>query len=44
LAERPRLALDDTSVHAVRDWARIARPEVSAHAAPLIQEIAARLV
>jgi hypothetical protein len=34
----PALALDDTSVHAVRR-ARIARPE-SHHAAPLIQEIA----
>jgi hypothetical protein len=44
LAERPRLSLDDTSVQAVRDWARIARPEVSARAAPLIQHLAAQLL
>jgi hypothetical protein len=44
LADRPRLSLDDTSVQAVRDWARIARPAVSAHAGPLIREIAAQLL
>ena len=44
LADRPRLSLDDTSVQTVRDWARTARADVSAQAAPLIKEIAALLL
>jgi hypothetical protein len=40
LADRPRLSLDDDSVRAVRDWARIARPDVDACAAPLVRELA----
>ena len=40
LAGRPRLSLDDASVLTVRDWARIARPDVDACAAPLVRELA----
>ena len=44
LADRPRLALDDTSIQTVRDWARIARPDVNASAAKLVQHLAAELL
>jgi hypothetical protein len=40
LADRPRLSLDDASVLTVRDWARIARPDIDACAAPLVRELA----
>ena len=43
LADRPRLSLDDTSIPAVRDWARIAHPEVAAGAANLVEDLAAQL-
>lgn len=44
LADRPRLSLDDTSVQAVRDWARVARADISASAIPLVQHLAAQLL
>jgi hypothetical protein len=44
LAARPRLALDDASVQAVRDWARVARPDITASATPLIDYLAAQLL
>jgi hypothetical protein len=44
LATRPRLALDDASVQAVRDWARVARADITASAAPLIDHLAAQLL
>ena len=44
LADRPRLSLDDTSVQMVRDWARVARAEVSACAAPLVQDLSVQLL
>jgi acyl carrier protein phosphodiesterase len=44
LADRPRLSLDDTSVQTVRDWARVARAEVSACAAPLVQDLSVQLL
>lgn len=43
LAGRPRLSLDDAAVRTVGDWARIARPDVDACAAPLVRELAERL-
>jgi hypothetical protein len=43
LADRPRLSLDEASVLTVRDWARAARADISACAAPLVQDLAARL-
>ena len=43
LADRPRLALDEASILTVRDWARIARPDVESTAAPLIEHLAAQL-
>jgi hypothetical protein len=43
LAGRPRLSLDDVSVLTVRDWARVARPDVDARAAPLVRELGALL-
>jgi len=44
LADRPRLSLDDASVLTVRDWARIARPDINASAAPLLQDLTAQLL
>jgi hypothetical protein len=44
LATRPRLALDDASVQAVRDWARVARADITASAVPLIDHLAAQLL
>jgi hypothetical protein len=44
LADRPRLALDEAAVRAARDWARAARPDVSACAAPLLADLTARLL
>jgi hypothetical protein len=44
LAARPRLSLDDASVLTVRDWARIARPDIEACAAPLLQDLTAQLL
>lgn len=44
LADRPRLALDDAAVRAARDWARAARPDVSARVAPLLHELTAQLL
>ena len=44
LADRPRLALDDTSVLTVREWAHTARPEIDARAADLIRDLAAQLI
>ena len=44
LADRPRLSLDDTAIHTVRDWARIAHPEVSARAPDLIQDLTTQLL
>jgi len=44
LAARPRLSLDDTAVQAVRDWARVARADISASAAPLVEHLAAQLL
>lgn len=44
LADRPRLSLDETSVQAVRDWARTARTDITACAAPLLQHLTAQLL
>jgi hypothetical protein len=44
LADRPRLSLDETSVRIVREWACLARVDVSACTAPLIQDLAAQLL
>ena len=44
LADRPRLSLDDAAVLTVRDWARIARPDIDACAAPLVKDLAAQLL
>ena len=44
LADRPRLALDDASMPTIRDWARIAHPDVNATAAPLVQHLATELL
>ena len=44
LADRPRLSLDDASVLTVREWARIARPDVDACAAPLVKDLTAQLL
>jgi len=44
LADRPRLSLDDASVLTVRDWARIARPDIDAFAASLVKDLAAQLL
>ena len=44
LADRPRLCLDDTAIHTVRDWARIAHPEVAAQATDLVQTLATQLL
>ena len=44
LVDRPRLSLDDSSILVVRNWARIAHPEVVAGAANLIEDLAAQLL
>jgi hypothetical protein len=44
LADRPRLALDDTSIQTVREWALIARPGIDASAGPLVQHLATQLL
>jgi len=44
LADRPRLALDAAAVLTVADWARVARDGVSACAAPLVHELATKLL
>jgi len=44
LANRPRLSLDDASIPAVRDWARIAHPEIRTEAPTLIQHLTAQLL
>jgi len=43
LADRPRLALDDAAELAVREWVTTARTQISACAAPLVQDLATQL-